>query len=781
MLTPRLERLKRRLLEARPEVHAERALLVTEAYRETENESPENRRARAMEKIFSESTIWIRDDELIVGSKTPTPMGSPLYPEFNCDWIQAEIDLLSQRHETAFDVSEGARKELKNSVFPYWPGRTVCDRIVENVPRDSLKAVDEGLFFHYYLNRSIGHITVNYEKVLRQGYRGIRREIEQKLGMPDLGQKEKAYCQSLIKVVDAIIVFANRYADEAERLILTSVDPTRKQELKRIAQICRRVPERPAESFAEALQSFWFVHLVLNLESNAYAISPGRFDQYIYPFYKKDLESGRLTRDQAQELLNCLWIKFAELTVAKEGGTAKASNTYADFQNLNIGGLAADGMDAVNDISFMCLDSQMALKLPQPQLSCLISSKTPREFLLKACELARMGTGMPAFFNADEIVQSLMDKGKNLEDARLGAINGCVEITGQGNDNMASSGYVNLAKCLVLALNNGVSIDTGIQWGPRSGRAQDLKNVEDIWLAFAKQIEHMVALKHQYDSGARKAFAETCPVLCTSLVIDGCIDKGLDFHQGGAKYNMPMMCGVGTGTVTDSLAAIQHYVFERGELALTDMVKALAADFKGHEGLRENLWTRAPKYGTDDEAVDRLSARLIRTFVNILGHYKNALGTPYAANMIPTTTHIPFGDLTGATPDGRLAHAPLSEGISPVQGKDISGPTAVINTMGRIDHASTAGTLLNMKFSPKTLEGDGLPKFASLIRGYFDLGGHHMQFNVASKKTLEAAQQYPDEYRSLLIRVAGYSDYFVMLSREVQDEVISRMEHCRQS
>jgi len=783
MLSPRLEILKTKLLEARPEIYAERAYLVTQAYRETENELPEVKRARAMEKILTESTIWIKDDELIVGSKTPTPLGSPLYPEFNCDWIKSEIDTLSERHETAFYVSAETKKDLKTSVFPYWTGRTVCDRIVENVPRDSLKAVEEGLFFHYYLNRSIGHTTVNYEKVIRQGYSGIRREIEEKLEILDQTLTEDAakavYYQSLIKVVDAVILFAHRYADEAERLSVSCADANRKEELSRIAQICRRVPEHPAESFAEALQSFWFVHLVLNLESNAYAISPGRFDQYIYPFFKNELEKGQLTRTQAQELLNCIWVKFAELTVAKEGGTAKASNTYADFQNLNIGGLTTEGADAVNDISYMCLDAQMDLKLPQPQLSCLISSKTPQGFLLKACELVRMGTGMPAFFNADEVVQALMDKGKSLEDARLGAINGCVEITGQGNDQMASSGYVNLAKCLVLALNNGVSMTSGIQWGPQTGRAQDLKCMEDLWHAYQQQIGHMVALKHQYDNGARKAFAETCPVLCTSLVVDGCIDKGLDFHQGGAKYHLPMMCGVGTGTVTDSLAAIQYYVFEKEKIMLTDIVKALAANFEGYELLRQDLWVNAPKYGTDNDTVDLLSARLIKTFVDILKKFTNSLGVPYAANMIPTTTHIPFGELTGATPDGRLAHKPLSEGISPVQGKDVFGPTAVVNTMGKIDHAATAGTLLNMKFTPKTLEGDGLPKFGSLIRGYFDMGGHHMQFNVTSEKTLQSAQKYPDEYRSLLIRVAGYSDYFVMLSREVQDEVISRMEHAR--
>ena len=783
MLSPRLERLKTKLLEARPEVYAERAYLVTQAYQETENEPPAVRRARTMEKILTESTVLIKDDELIVGSKTPTPLGSPLYPEFNCDWIKSEIDTLADRHETAFYVSHETKKKLKETVFPYWTGRTVCDRIVDNVPRDSLKAVDDGLFFHYYLNRSIGHITVNYEKVIRKGYSGIRREIVEKLEMLEQAQTKDAvkavYYQSLISVVDAVIVFANRYADEAKRLSDACADATRKEELAAISRICRRVPEHAAETFAEALQSFWFVHLILNLESNAYAISPGRFDQYIYPSLKKDLENGRLTRAQAQELLNCIWIKFAELTVAKEGGTAKASNTYADFQNLNVGGLTADGTDAVNDISYMCLDAQIALKLPQPQLSCLISTKTPQDFLLKSCELARMGTGMPAFFNADEVVQALMDKGKSLEDARLGAINGCVEITGQGNDHMASSGYVNLAKCLLLALNNGVSMTTGIQWGPQTGRAQDLKCMEDLWHAYKQQIEHMVALKHQYDNGARKAFAETCPVLGTSLVIDGCVDKGIDFHQGGAKYHLPMMCGVGTGTVTDSLAAIKHYVFDEGKMTLTEIVRALETNFEGYEGLREDLWLKAPKYGLDNDVVDQLSARLIKMFVNILNKYTNALGIPYAANMIPTTTHIPFGELTGATPDGRLAHNPLSEGISPVQGKDRLGPTAVVNTMGKIDHAATAGTLLNMKFAPKTLEGDGLPKFASLIRGYFDLGGHHMQFNVASKETLQSAQQYPDAYRSLLIRVAGYSDYFVMLSKEVQDEVISRMEHHR--
>jgi formate C-acetyltransferase len=736
-----------------------------------------------MERILTESTVLIRKGELIVGAKTPTPLGSPLYPEFNCAWIQSELETLASRAETAFHVSAGTLNELKTHVIPYWPGRTVLDRIVENVPSSSLKAVEEGLFFHYYLNRSIGHITVNYEKVITKGLAYIREEIrnarEALSGSSENRAEKEAFYDALSRVLEAIIALAHRYAREADRMAEACQDPERKKELAQIAANCLHVPEFPAETFWQALQSFWFVHLALNLESNSYAISPGRFDQYIHPALKQDYEQGRCTPDQALELVHCLWIKFAELTVAKEGGTAKASNTYTDFQNLNVGGLKPDGSDGVNDVSYLCLRAQKDLLLPQPQLSVLISAKSPQDFLLKSCELARMGTGMPAFYNADELIVALMDKGKSLDDARRGAINGCVEITGQGNDFMASSGYINLAKCLELALNDGASMTTGIPWGPKTGKPEHFGSMDDLWAAFEAQIEAMVALKIRYDNGARKAFADHCPAPVTSLFVDGCVPSGRDYHQGGARYHLPMLCGVGTGTVTDSLAAIDHFVFGEKTVDLATLAAALKSNFTGHEPLRELLWNKAPKYGNDLGKVDRIAAELVRRFVRILKKFTDDMGHPYAANMIPTTTHLPFGDLTAATADGRLAGRPLSEGISPVQGKDLAGPTAVVKTMGGIDHASTAGTLLNMKFSPKTLEGEGLPKFASLIRSYFDLGGHHMQFNVTSREALLAAQERPDEHRSLLVRVAGYSDYFVRLSREVQDEVISRMEHGR--
>lgn len=779
MLTPRLERLKKQIVNARPEVYAERALLVTEAYQEHENEYPTLQKAWAMDKIFRHSTVLIKEDELIVGCKTPTALGSPLYPEFNIDWIENEIDTLSIRFETAFDISEENKQIIKEKVIPFWKGRTVCDRILPDAPEKSMEAADEGALFHYYLNRSIGHFNPNYETVLKEGLCGLRHRVTTAWAGTDAADKGKQhFYEALLIGIDAVAALAHRYADEAERMAEVCQNPVRKSELEQIARNCRNVPENPPQTFWEALQSFWFVHLMLNLESNAYALSPGRFDQYIYPFYEQEQASGGISDDDCQELINCLWVKFAEMTVVKEAGTAKASNTYADFQNLNVGGLKADGSDGVNAISYMCIAAQSALMLPQPQLSCLISTKSPHSFLLKACELARQGTGMPAMFNADEIVLSLVEKGKTLVDARNGGINGCVEITGQGNDQMASSGYINFAKCLELALNNGINMVTGRVLGPQTGTPDQFQSIDDIWQAMEIQIRHMIDLKHQYDTVAKRVFATSSPALCTSLVMDDCIDKGLDYHDGGSRYTQPMLSGVGTGTVTDAMAAIEHFVFTKKTFTVAEIVQAMRDNFKGHATMRNLLWNKAPKYGNDNDKVDRHAAKLVTIFVNLLKAYTNDFGVPYGADMIPTTAHLPFGCLTAASADGRFATTPLAEGVSPVQGQDLSGPTSVIRSISKIDHASTVGSLLNMKFTPQTLAGrEKLKKFAAMIRTYFDMGGHHMQFNVVSRETLLKAQQNPDDYRSLLIRVAGYSDYFVMLSKDVQDEVISRTAH----
>ncbi len=781
MLSNRLERLKEIYLESKPQVYAERALLVTGAYRDTEGAHPAVRRAEALDRILRQGSILIREGELIIGSKTLSPKGSPLYPEFNIRWIEDELDTLHLREETPFYISDQAKKQIKQEVLPYWQGKTVYDHIVEAAPAGCLEAMnEEGLLFHYYLNRSIGHITVNYEKVLQFGIKGIKTDVEKALGAlePDCWDylEKKSFYEALLSTADSTIAFARRHADLAEKEAAECSDIKRKEELLEIARVCRTVPENPAASFHEALQSFWFTHLVLNLESNSYAISPGRFCQYLYPYLHEDLSEERITRDWARELLYTLWIKFNELTVVKEGGTAKGSNTYVDFQNLNIGGLTAEGRDGTNELSYMCLDALANLKLPQPQLSVLISRQCSQEFLLRAVEVIAMGTGMPAVFNEEGKIISLLDKGKSLVDARRGSINGCVEPAAQGCDHMASSGYVNLAKCLELALNSGRSMTTEKQYG--TGRQYRFETMEDLWQAFEEQIRKAVTLKHAYDQVARAAFAEHCPVVFTSLVMDDCIEKGRDFHQGGARYNLPLMCGVGTGTVTDSLSAIETLVYKEKKIDFEQLLEALKADFNGYEAIRQMLLNKAPKYGNDIEETDLLAARLVRSFRSALSNLKNQEGVSYAANMIPTTTHIFFGDLTAATADGRKAGAPLSEGISPVQGMDRQGPTAVLKSITRIDHASCAGTLLNMKFTPAVLRGkENQKKFAAMIRSYLDLGGHHVQFNVINRKTLLEAQQDPEKYSSLLVRVAGYSDYFVTLSRDVQDEIISRAEH----
>ena len=780
--SPRIKSLHNDFRAARPEVFAERAVLATHAYARTEGQPILLRRAEVMEEILGGVAVEIRDGELIVGCKTPAILGSPLYPEVACDWVEKELDSIAFRPEAPFQVSEETKTALRAEVFDYWRGKQVYNRIMESLPEEVVRATQEGVLFHYFLNRTIGHITVDYERVLKKGFLGLKTEVEaefEKINYEDPGCLKKLnLLRAMSRCCDAAIHFAERYAQEADRLSKKEKDLQRKAELKQIAKICRRVPTQPARTFHEALQSFYFVHLILNLETNSYAIGPGRFDQYLFPYYQADCEAGRLTREQAWELLACLWIKLNELTVVKEGGTAKASNCYNDFQNLNLAGQTADGHDAVNDLSYLCLDVTGSLRLPQPQISVLVSEKTPAQFLAEACRVVSLGFGMPAMFNEDEKTQALLHKGKTLEDARRGGINGCVELVVQGKDMMASSGYFNMPKCLELALNNGVNPLTGSQLGPRTGELGELNSFEKLLDAFHEQMAHGLQLKMIYDGVARQAYAEFCPVPFTSLLIDDCLKKGRDYHDGGSHYSLPMVCGVGTGTMADSLAAIKKLVYEAKKISLEDLAEALRANFVGHERIRQMVRNRAPKWGNGDDCVDTLARDVVKMFADELEKHHNERGVPYAANMIPTTTHIWFGDLTGATPDGRQSRKPESEGISPVQGMDRNGPTAVIRSMARLDHARCCGTLLNMKFHPSALTGEeGLQKFAQLIRTYFKLGGHHVQFNVLSAETLRAAQLHPEEYQDLIVRVAGYSDYFVRLSRDLQDEIISRTEH----
>ena len=765
-----------------PEIFPFRAVSVTKSQKETEGQPTIVRRAEMLKRLLDEQPVCIQEGELIVGVKALKPRGSPVYPEINCSWLERDLDSVSTRSNTPFYVSEETKRVLREEVFPYWRGNQIIDRIIESVPDEIWRAEKLGVIYNYFTSRTIGHITVGYDKVLDKGMEGIKKEVEERLSRlqfeePDYIHK-KQFLEAMLMALNAAISFSKRYAKEALRLASKEKDSQRKAELKKIASICNRVPAKPARTFHEALQSFWFSHLILNLETNGHSMCPGRFDQYMNRFYRRSVDSGELSQEEAQELLDLLWVKFDEITLAKNSGESDTSSSYPDFQNLTIGGITPEGLDGTNELSYMCLTALEHVKLPQPQLSALISTKTPLKFLLRCCELLKYGIGLPALFNNDVMILGMVSRGRTLCDARRGNINGCVSPNVGGKDRIASSGYFNLAKCLELALNNGIDSLTDSQMGPRTGDANKFLTFDQLIDAFQQQVAYFVNLKVKYDNIVRDIYATYCPVPYTSALMDDCIEKCLDWHKGGAHYNHCMISGVGLGTVTDALAAIKKHVFEDKDVSMADLRTALAKDFKGQESLLTVLVKRTPHYGNDDDYPDALAMLVQKIFCDEVEKHRDVQGAKYYVDLLPTTAHIALGKLTGATPDGRHSHAWLSEGVSPVQGRDISGPTADAKSVAKLDHARCNGTLFNMKISPQCLRtSEDLHKFAALIRGYFDQGGFHVQFNVIEAETLRDAQKHPENYGNLLVRVAGYSDYFVQLSREIQEEIISRTEH----
>ncbi len=767
---------------ARPELFADRALSATRSFEASEGQALPIRRALMLQRVLEEHPIVIQQGELIVGMKARKPRGSPVFPEINGAWVERDLDRLATRKETPFFVSEETKRALREEVFPYWRGRQIVDRIVEAVPSEQWRADDRGVLYHYFRSRTIGHFNAAYDKVLLRGLRGIRADVERVLGSlcaSDADYVERRdFLESVATVCEAAVVFARRHAAEARRLAAAEADAARRRELLAVADICERVPQEPARTFHEALQSFWFVHLVLNLETSAHAFGPGRFDQYLYPFYRRDLASGVLTQEQAQELLDLMWVKFDEITLAKDAGESQTSSSYPDFQNLNIGGLTRQGHDATNELSFMCLTALDHTKLPQPGLSAQISSKTMPAFLVRCCELLRQGMGMPAMFNSDVLVLGMVNRGKTLEDARASSLNGCVACFCDGKDRMASSGYFNLAKCLELALNDGVDRLTDERLGPRTGDPGCFSTFDQLLQAFHAQVAHFVDMKVRYDNIVRGIYATWCPVPFTSALIDDCVEQARDWHAGGSHYKIATVSGVAVGTVADSLAGIRKHVFEAGTWTLAQLKDALDRNWEGYESLRQALVDRTPHYGNDDGYADDLAVLTQQIFCGEVEKHRDLQGARYWVDLLPTTAHIALGETTGATPDGRRARTPLSEGVSPVQGHDRRGPTAVARSIAKLDHARTNGTLLNMKVSPDCLKTDSdLHKLAALIRGYFDQGGHHVQFNIVDRAVLEDAMANPEKYRNLLVRVAGYSDYFVLLSPEIQREILSRTEH----
>jgi formate C-acetyltransferase len=766
----------------RPEVHPHRALAVTRSYQETEGEPIAIRRGKMLQRVLSEQPVTIQTAELIVGMKTLTPRGSPVYPEINCAWVERDLDQLATRKDTPFHVSDETKRILRAEVFPYWRGRQIGDRINAAVPAEIWKADDRGVIYNYFRSRTIGHFQAAYDKVLTRGMDGIIADAERSIARldphaPDVYRKRQ-FLAAVIMACQGAVRFAGRYAAEARRLVRSEPDPGRRAELEEIAAVLARVPAKPAVTFREALQSFWITHLVINLETSGHAFGPGRFDQYLYPYYRHSIDSGEITPAQAQELLDLLWVKFDEITLAKDSGESQTSSSYPDFQNLNIGGLTRGGRDAVNELSFMCLDALEHTLLPQPGLSAQISSVTQPKFLLRCCEVLRLGTGMPAMFNSDVMVLGMVNRGKTLSDARASSLNGCVAAFCDGKDRMASTGYFNLAKALELALNDGIDRMTGERLGPPSGDPRAFASFDDVIAAFTAQVEHFVAVKVRYDNIVRDIYARHCPVPFTSALIDDCIATATDWHAGGSHYKIATMSGVAVGTVADALSGIRKHVFDQRTFGMAELAQALDRNWEGDEIMRQTLINKTPHYGNDDDVADDQAVLVQEIFCSAVERYTDIQGARYWVDLLPTTSHIALGEVTGATADGRKAGSWLSEGVSPVQGHDRKGPTAATRSVAKLDHARTNGTLLNIKINPQTVKTDrDLHKLAALIRGYFSQGGHHMQFNIVDRNILLEAMEQPERHRNLLIRVAGYSDYFTLLSREIQREILSRAEH----
>jgi pyruvate formate-lyase/glycerol dehydratase family glycyl radical enzyme len=782
-LTERVAFLREQSVSAVPRISHERAVLMTEFYKSAGLLSAPIRRALAFKTLLEKKAIYIGDQELIVGERGPSPKETPTYPELCCHSLE-DLEVLNSREKVWYRVSEETRRAYKEEIIPFWKGKTIREKIFEEMSDEWKSAYESGIFTEFMEQRAPGH-TVLDDKIYRKGFLQFKEEIAAALKQLDYYNDEQAYrkreeLRAMDICADALMTFARRHAEKARELSELEHDPRRKVELEEIARICLHVPRNAPTNFWEALQYYWFVHLGVITELNPWdAFNPGRLDQHLYPLYKKGLEAGTLTREKAKELLECFWIKFNnQLAPPKVGVTAAESATYTDFATINSGGLRPDGTDGVNELTYLVLEVIDEMKLVQPSTNIQLSAKSPHEFLKAACRIIRKGWGQPSVFNADVVVEELLRQGKDIVDARCGGTSGCVETGAFGKESYILTGYLNLPKILEVALHNGYDPRTGKMIGIETGRAEDFKSFDDVMRAFKLQLKHFVDVKIRGSNIIERIFAEHMPVPFLSILIDDCIKNGKDYNDGGARYNTNYIQGVGIGTISDSLAAIKRQVYDRNCLSMGALVNILDANYEGHEKTRLLFVNETPKYGNDDDYVDDLMRAVFEAFYEAVNGRKNTKGGVYRIDMLPTTCHIYFGAVTGATPNGRKAGMPVSEGISPVQGADRKGPTAVLKSAAKMDHVRTGGTLLNQKFAPQLLAGEkGIENLAHLIRAYFKLGAHHIQFNVITAETLREAQAHPEQYRDLIIRVAGYSDYFCDLTKVLQDEIISRTEH----
>lgn len=783
MTTDRVRRLRQQSLEARPFISTERAELVTEAYRETERvPSAPIRRALVFRRLMEKKTVYIGDGELIVGEKGPAPKATPTFPEICCHSL-ADLDVLDGREKIPFAVSAETRRLYAEKLIPFWRGRSMRELIFAEMTDEWKAAYEAGVFTEFMEQRAPGH-TVLDDKIYRMGFVDFKKAIRESferldyLGDPRAYAKEQELTAMLI-AADALIRLAERHAERARELAAAEKDAARRAELERIAEICTRVPAHAPRDFHEALQYYWFVHLGVTSEFNTWdAFNPGHLDRHLYPFYRAGLDDGSLTRERAEELLQCLWIKFNNQPAPpKVGVTAAESSTYTDFAQINTGGVLEDGSNGVNDLTYLILDVVEEMRLLQPSSSIQVSAGNPDEFIRRAAKIIRTGFGQPSVFNADLIVRELVRQGKSLVDARAGGSSGCVEVGAFGKESYILSGYFNMPKVLEITLANGVDPRTGKRLGPETGDPAGFATFDELFAAYTAQLRHFIDIKIRGNNVIERLYAAYMPAPFLSILIDDCIAKGMDYHDGGARYNTTYIQGVGLGTITDCMSALMRHVFDDPTLSMSALLAALARDFEGEERLRQMLLNRTPRYGNDDDYADGLMRRLFDAYFDAIDGRPNTKGGVYHINLLPTTVHVYFGSVIGATPDGRKAGQPLSEGVSPVQGMDRRGPTAVLKSVAKMDHVRTGGTLLNQKFTPQLLSDEaGLDGFVNLIRTYFGLGGHHVQFNVVDAATLRAAQSDPERHRDLIVRVAGYSDYFCDLGRALQDEIIARTE-----
>ena len=784
-ISARVKQLREQSLNAVEKISAERALLMTQFYKSDEARelSAPLKRAKAFEYLLKNKKICINEGELIVGERGSAPKETPTYPEISLHSM-IDLEILNSREKVFFRVDEEVKNIYEKEIIPFWKGKSNRDRIMSLMTHEWMNAYKAGLFTEFQEQRAPGHTVLGY-KMFTTGFLKLKEEIKESVSALDFYIDTQAFekfeeLKAMDIACDTIIMYANRHADELEKLAANEKNSERKNELLKMAAVCRKVPANAPETVHEMLQHYWFIHLGVITELNPWdSFNPGRLDQHLYPVYKKEMEAGSLSTDELYDLLCCFWVKFNNHpSPPKMGVTASESNTYTDFCLINLGGVKPDGTDAVNEISYILLDVIKEMRILQPGSMVQISKKSPDRFIHKALDIIRTGFGQPSCFNTDAIIQEMLRQGKSIVDARNGGASGCVETGAFGTEASWLTGYFNLPKVLELTLNNGFDKRTNKLIGLETGYAHEYKSFEDLMKAFKLQVNYFVDIKIRGNNVIEKTFASCLPVPFLSLLVEDCIASGKDYNGGGARYNTSYIQGVGLGSITDMLTSIRYNIFDNKKFGWEELTKALDADFNGYEQVQYEMIYNTPKFGNDDDYADQQAVDVFEIYYDAVNGRPTSRGGVHRINMLPTTSHVYFGSVIGATPDGRKAHKPLSEGISPSQGVDKQGPTSVIKSASKIDHLRTGGTLLNQKFSPQFFEDeDSYDCLTALIRSYFSLDGHHIQFNVVNTETLKDAQKHPELYRDLIVRVAGYSDYFNDLGEDLQNEIINRTEH----